>query len=104
RLQPRLDLRAPRLEERRQRQLLPQRRHRFVGRKAGAVGRDLEQDAIGLAEIQAAKIEAVDLAAVGNVKFGQALRPGVILSLVGRAERDVVHAARALSRDRYSLL
>src|SRR6476619_5063629 len=43
RLQPGLDRRAARLEERRQRELLAQRRQRLVGRKAGAVGCDLEQ-------------------------------------------------------------
>src|SRR6478609_9484889 len=47
RLQPGLDRRAARLEERRQRELLAQRRQRLVGRKAGAVGCDLEQDAVG---------------------------------------------------------
>ena len=66
RLQPGLDLRAARLQERRQRQFLAERLHRLVGRKARAVGGDLEQDAVGLAEIQAAEIEAVDLAGVGN--------------------------------------
>src|SRR5882757_7776417 len=100
RLQPRLDLGAPRLEKRRQRESFAQRLHRLVGSKARAVGRDLEQDAVGLAEIEAAKIEAVDLAAVGNPHFVQPLRPGLILRLVGRAERDMVHAARALAGDR----
>ena len=72
RLQPRLDRRAARLEERRQRQLLAERRHRLVGGKTRAVGGDLEQDAVGLAEIKAAEIEAVDLAGVGNAAFRSA--------------------------------
>src|SRR6187551_3778572 len=89
RLQPRLDRRPSRLQERRQRQPLAQRLHRLVGRKAWAIRRDLEQDAVGLAEIEAAEIEAIDLAAVGDAELVQALRPGVVLRLVGGAERDM---------------
>ena len=99
RLQPRLDRGPSRFEERRQRQFFAQRFHRLVGRKARTVGGDLEQDAVGLAEIEAAEIEAVDLAAVGDAQFVQPLRPGVILRLVGGAERDVVDAAGALPCD-----
>src|SRR4051812_39766959 len=57
RFQSGLDLGAPRLEEWRQRQCFAERFHRFVGRKSRAVGGDLEQDAVRLAEIQAAKIK-----------------------------------------------
>src|SRR5687767_1753545 len=60
RLQPRLDRRALRLEERRQRQPLAELVHRLVGVEARAVGRQLEQDAVGLPEIETAKIKAVD--------------------------------------------
>src|SRR5215213_7095347 len=98
RLQPGLDRRTARLQKRRQRQLFAERLHRLVGRKTRAVGRDLEQNAVGLAEIQAAEIEAVDLAAVGDAEFVQALGPGVVLRLVGGAERDVVDAAGARTR------
>src|SRR6266702_3089469 len=86
RLQPRLDLSAARLQERRQRQLLAERLDRLVGGKARTVGRDFEQDAVRLAEIKAAEIEAVDLARVRNTCFAQAPRPGMILRLVRRAE------------------
>src|SRR5579863_9765926 len=72
RLQPRLDRGAARFEERRQREFFAELVHRLVGGKAGAVGGDLEQDAVGLAEIKAAEIEAVNLAAVGNAEFAQA--------------------------------
>ena len=86
------------LEERRQRQFFAERFHRLISGEARSVGGDLEQDAAGLAEIEAAEIEAVDLAAVGNAQFVEPLRPGVILGLVRRAERDVMHAAGALPR------
>ena len=62
RLQPGLDLLALAFQERRQRKLLAELVHRLVGGEARAVGRDLEQDAIRLAEIERAEIEAVDLA------------------------------------------
>ena len=62
RLQPRLDLRASRFEKRRQRQFFAERFHRLVCGKAGTVGRNLEQDAVGLAKIETAEIKPVDLA------------------------------------------
>src|SRR5205085_12314405 len=63
RLQPGLDGGAARFQKRRQRQLFAERLHRLVGGEAGAVGGDLEQDAVGVTEIQAAEIEPVDRAA-----------------------------------------
>src|SRR6266550_6588563 len=98
RLQPGFDLRAARLEKRRQRQFLAERFQGLVGGEAGPVGGDLEQDAVGLAEIQASEIEPVDLAAVADVELVEPLRPRMILRLVRGPERDVVHAARALPR------
>src|ERR1700737_4850237 len=56
RLQPGLDLRAARFQKRRQRQFFAKRFHRLVGREAGPVGGDLEQDAVRLAEIKTSKI------------------------------------------------
>src|SRR5438067_6091046 len=47
-----------------QHQLFAEPVHRLVDAEAGAVRGDLEQDAVRLAEIQAAEPEAVDLAAV----------------------------------------
>jgi len=79
RLQPRLDRRAAQLEEGPQRELLVELVHRLTRRKARAVGDDLEQDAIGFAEIEATKKEAVDLAAVEDAKLRQPLGPGVVL-------------------------
>src|ERR1035437_4538956 len=105
RLQPGFDLRLPRLQERRQRQLLAELIHRLVRRKTWSVGGDLEQDAVRLAEIKAAKIEPVDLAGVADAEFVQPPRPGFVLHVVGRPKRDVMHAARALPcRLRISLL
>src|ERR1700729_297393 len=67
-------------------QFFAERRHWLIGGKTGAVGGDLEQDAIGLAEIQAAEIEPVDLAGVADVEFVQPLRPGFVLGIVRGAE------------------
>ena len=74
---------AARLQERRQRQRLAERVQRLVGGEAGAVGGDLEQDAVRLAEIEAAEIEAVDLAAVGDAQLVEPLGPGVVLRASG---------------------
>src|ERR1700722_13945045 len=79
RLQPGLDRCAARLQERRQRQFFAERFHRLVGGEARSVGRDLEQDAVGLAEIQAAKIKAVDRTGVADAEFVQPLLPRMIL-------------------------
>src|SRR6266851_3650060 len=103
RLQSRFDLRAARLEERRQSEFLAELLHRLVAGKAGTVGGDLEQDAVRLAEIEAAEIEAVDLAAVGDAQLVEPRGPGMILRLVRRAEGDVMHAAGALARGRQVL-
>ena len=59
----RLDRRAPALEEGRQRQPLAERLQRLVDGEAGAVGGDLEEDAVRLAEVERAEVVAVDLAA-----------------------------------------
>src|SRR5260370_985800 len=75
--QHRFNLRRARFEQRRQRQFFADRFHRLVGGKARPVGRDLEQDAVRLAEIQAAKIKPVDLARVADAEFIQPLRPGM---------------------------
>ena len=72
RLQPGLDLRAARLQKWRQRQFFAKRFHRLVGGKAGAVGGDLEQDAVRLAEIKTTKIKPVDLAGVADAELRSA--------------------------------
>src|SRR5580700_9056207 len=91
RLQPRLDRGPPPLQERRKRELLAEAVHRLVRRETRAVGGDFEQDAVGFAEIQAAEIEAVDLAGVADAQFVEPLCPAVVLRLVRRTERDVMH-------------
>src|SRR4051812_32937320 len=63
RLERRHDLVPLRLEERREHHLLAERRHVLVHAEAGAVGRDLEQDSVRLAEVETAEPVAVDLAA-----------------------------------------
>src|ERR1700704_6684527 len=78
RLQPGFDCGAARFQKRRQPQFLAERFHRLVGGEAGPVGGDLEQDAVRLAEIKAAKIETVDLAAVLGAGFVQPPPPGAI--------------------------
>ena len=100
RLQSGFDLRTSRLKEGRQREAFAEGGHRLIGRKAGAVGGDLEQDAVGLPEIQAAEIKAVDLAGVADAELVQPLGPGALLRLVRGAEGDVMHAAGALPRHR----
>src|SRR5436190_16086780 len=98
RLQPGFDLGAARLQERRQREFFAERCHRLVGGESGAVGGDLEQDAVRFAEIKTAKIKPVDLAGVADAKLAQPARPAMVLLLVRSAERDVMHAAGALPR------
>ncbi len=96
RLQPRLDLLALRLQERRQHELFAELVHRLVDAEARAVAGDLEQDAVRLAEVEAAEPEAVHLAGVRHAQLVQPVGPAVVLG-IRRAERHVMHAARALS-------
>src|SRR3954469_558642 len=60
RSQVRLDLFPEVLVVRRQRELLAQRLDRLVDGEARAEGRDLEEDAARLAEVDGAEVEAVD--------------------------------------------
>ena len=55
-----LDLGAVRLKERRQRQMLAQMSGILVGGKARALGRNLEEDATGLTEVDGVEVEAVN--------------------------------------------
>src|SRR5439155_8143322 len=73
---------------------------RLIRRKAWPVSGDLEEDAVGLAEIEAAEVVAVDRTAVGDAILREALGPSVVLVEVRRAERDMVDAAGAASRRR----
>ena len=85
-----------RLKKGREHNLFTECRRILIDRKAGSVGRDLEQDAVRLADVQAAEPEAIHLAAVRNVERIQPLGPGVIV-LVGSAEGNVVDSAGALT-------
>src|SRR5215468_10343321 len=86
RLQACLYLRAAVFQERRQRQSLAELVEGFVGGEAGAVGGDLEEDAVRLAEVEALEVEAVDLATVRYAHFAEPPSPGVVLLLVRGAE------------------
>src|SRR4051812_26270630 len=100
RLEPRLDLLAAVFEEWREREGFAQMFHRFVRREAGAVGGDLEQDAVGLAGVEAAEIITGDRAAGRHAHAPEAVDSAPGFLVVGRAERDVMHAASALARGR----
>src|SRR4051812_45516357 len=68
RLERRDDLCSMRLEEWCQHDLLAERGLILVHAEARPVARDLEQDAVGLAEIQTAEPEPVHLSAVRNAE------------------------------------
>src|SRR5262245_28221734 len=87
-----------RFEERREHELLAERRGVLVDGEPRAVSGDLEEHAIWLAQVETAEPEAVDLAAVGNRELVEARGPGVVVR-VRRAEGDVMHAAGALLAD-----
>ena len=69
----------------------------FIHGEARTVGGNLEQDAVGLADVQAPEPEAIHPAAVRYAELVQPLRPGVVVR-IGRAEGDVMHASSALPR------
>src|SRR5262249_36107439 len=60
RSQPRLDLSSPWLQEWRERQPLAQAFERFVGSESRTVGRDLEEHASRLPEVNGREVEAID--------------------------------------------
>src|SRR5579871_3565534 len=90
RLQSRLDLLAVRFEERRQRQFLAERFHRFVSSEAGAVRRNLEQDPVGDAEVNGVEVEAVNELRHAESALRQLLPPGLLFGIVFHAERDMM--------------
>ncbi len=59
-MQPGLDLRAARFEEWRQGQLLAEVRGILIGGEAGAIGRDLEENATEFTEIERLEVEPID--------------------------------------------
>src|SRR5262245_29404875 len=94
RREQRLDLLAQVLEVRRQRQALAQSLERLVGREPGADGRDLEQDAARLAEVDRLEVEAVDDGRRRAACVDHPLSPGLVLLGWG-GPRDVVDRAGA---------
>ncbi len=95
--------RAP-LQEGGQRQPLAQRLHGFVGREARDVGRDLEENAVRLPEVERAEVIALHLAGVRHAEALHTLGPSREAVVVGRAEGDVVHAAGAFAAGRRARL
>ena len=70
---------------------------RFIRSEARSIAGDLEQYAVRLAEIEAAEIEAIDRPTGRNALLPQTIGPAVIVR-IGRTERNMVHATRALLR------
>src|SRR5688572_14081662 len=83
------------LEEGRDRQLLAQVLERLVDREAGRAGRDLEQHAARLAEVDRAEVVAVDHGRGPAAALLDPAAPGLVL-LVLRGPGHVVHGARSL--------
>src|SRR3954463_12857490 len=77
RLQSRHDLLASRFEEWWQHDMLSKRCFVLVNGETRAIGRDLEEDAVRLAEVEAAEVVAVHLAAVRNAERVEPVCPRV---------------------------
>ena len=71
---------------------LAERLQRPVHDEARTVGRDLEQDAVRLPEVEAPEVKPVNRSAGRH--GSAAARPGAVIG-VGDAESDMVNAARA---------
>src|SRR5580704_4410406 len=94
--QHRFDLLAPRLEKRRQLQIVAEGFDRFVDGKARNIGRDLEQNAAWLAEINRAKILSVELMGRPQAEIGdELLRHRRLAGVIRGAKRDVMHRTAA---------
>src|SRR6202034_1477118 len=94
--QHRFDLLAPRLEKWRQLQIVAERFDRLVDGKTRNIGRDLEQDAAGLAEVNRAEILPVELMGWPQAQLrDELLRHRRLARVVGGAKRDVVHRTAA---------
>src|SRR5919112_2456728 len=93
RLQPGLYLLASRLEERRQRELLPEVLRVLVCGEPGTVGCDLEEHPSGLAEVDRTEVVTVDLRRHAKTGAPYPLAPGSVFLIVRRPKGDVVHAA-----------
>src|SRR5204862_3540686 len=89
-----LDRRAQVLVVGRKRELLAEVLERLVDREAGADGRDLEQHAARLAEVDRLEVEAVDDGRRMRATLRDTLLPGLVLLRWG-CPRDVVDRAGA---------
>src|SRR3984893_8820158 len=96
RRQRRLDFLAARFQETRQLEVTAERGYRLVDGETGVVGRDLEEDAAGLAEVDRAEVLTILL--FGRLQAMLVTKPrghcglcGIILG----AKRDVVYRATA---------
>src|SRR4051794_38256057 len=78
-LESRDDLLAPGLEEWRQHHLLAKRGLVLIHAEARPLRRNLEQNTVRLAEVEAAEPEAIHLAAVANTERIQPIRPHVVI-------------------------
>src|SRR3954453_2449965 len=87
-----------RLKERGQRQFFSKGFNRLVRVESGSVGGQLEEDAVGFAEIKAAEIKPIDWSARGHAEFSQPLLPLVILFERRHPESDMMHPSRARFR------
>src|SRR3981081_3660690 len=66
---------------------------RFVYREAWTFGRNLKQDAAGLAKIDRMKIKAIDHWRNVDTELGQLFAPAQLFLVVRAAKRDVMHRA-----------
>src|SRR5439155_18248360 len=96
RLQACFNLTSPRFQERRKRQVLSERFHRLISGESRLVSRELEQNPVGLAEVEAAEIESVNGPARRHVELPQAEIPLVVFGKGRDTERDVMYAAGAV--------
>src|SRR5207237_7619501 len=86
-----LEGRALSLEPRRQSESLAERLLRFVDEEPRAVGRDLEQDPVGQAEVDRAEVLAVLHRRRVQADLAEALAPDLLRVVVCGAPRNVVN-------------
>lgn len=95
RRQSAFDVGARQLKPRRQLERRAETIGHLVDRKAGWLGRDLEQDAAGFAEIYRTEIPAIENRRNIKSERKDLFAPSLLLFIASRAERDVVDGAAA---------
>jgi hypothetical protein len=95
RWQSAFDVGARQLKPRRQLERRAETIGRLVDRKAGWVGRDLEQDAAGFTEIYRTEIPAIENRCHIESERKDLFAPTHLLLIAARSERDVVDGAAA---------